>query len=275
MKASVFLLAQLLCLSVTWAQEGSGGGQDSPTRSKETEANVTTTKQTSDRTTNNPKIWAEMRMLSDMVVKQRMELTVTNSRLRYVEARQKNNEELMDDMKIDLDLTERNMEDLDKENAALEVRLSASERQMDKLKRANAGTAKVAFSAGLTDSGFLGGFNSDRRLIYTRVLTNIGSAYDPATGIFTAPVAGVYYFRFTASDNRSGMFLAIRLDRNGKKVVWNEEHNNGEGHTYISNGVVLELEVGGTVTMHLPRGKGIFDNRDNHSIFSGFLLFPL
>uniref|UniRef100_A0AAY5K023 C1q domain-containing protein n=1 Tax=Esox lucius TaxID=8010 RepID=A0AAY5K023_ESOLU len=248
--------------------------------SQEKDAKETTTKQTIGPTTTNPEIWAELRMLSDMVVKQIVELTVTKSKLRYMEARLKDSEDLVDDMKIDLVLTERTVEDLDKENAGkirrtLEVRLSASEKRVEELKRENADKPKVAFSAGLTDSGFLGGFNSDRRLIYTRVLTNTGLAYDPTTGIFTAPVAGVYYFRFTASDNRSGMFLAIRLDRDGKKVVWNEEHNNGEGHTYISNGVVLELEEGGTVTMHLPRGRGIFDNRDNHSIFSGFLLFPL
>ena len=42
---------------------------------------------------------------------------------------------------------------------------------------------KVAFSVALTDSGFMGPVSVDTNLVYTKVITNVGQAYDPITGI--------------------------------------------------------------------------------------------
>lgn len=61
------------------------------------------------------------------------------------------------------------------------TRVTASEREVEELKRENADRPKVAFSAGLT-SGFVGPFNTETTLVYTRVITNIGQAYSPTTG---------------------------------------------------------------------------------------------
>ena len=42
--------------------------------------------------------------------------------------------------------------------------------------------AKVAFSVGLTNDGYVGPFSSQTTLVYKKVFTNIGSAYDTTTG---------------------------------------------------------------------------------------------
>lgn len=42
---------------------------------------------------------------------------------------------------------------------------------------------KVAFSAGLTDSGSVGPFDEERTLIFSKTFTNIGQAYNRAAGV--------------------------------------------------------------------------------------------
>lgn len=45
-----------------------------------------------------------------------------------------------------------------------------------------AGTLKVAFSAGLTDSGSVGPFDDETTLIFSKTFSNVGGAYEPSTG---------------------------------------------------------------------------------------------
>jgi len=57
----------------------------------------------------------------------------------------------------------------------------------------------VAFFVGLSDN--VGPIKSQAPtpVVFDRVVTNIGSAYDPATGRFTAPVNGTYQFNVVIS----------------------------------------------------------------------------
>ncbi|XP_042366300.1 complement C1q tumor necrosis factor-related protein 3-like [Plectropomus leopardus] len=136
-----------------------------------------------------------------------------------------------------------------------------------------AGTPKLAFSAALTLSGKIGPFNTETPLIYSRVFTNIGGAYNSATGIFTAPVKGVYYFRFTAFNNKSGEWLAVNLYHNNQRILHNSEL--ATGHTFIANALILQLEQGSVVNMRLQINCGVYDDSSSLNTFSGFLLYPL
>ncbi|XP_062297140.1 complement C1q tumor necrosis factor-related protein 3-like isoform X2 [Scomber scombrus] len=135
------------------------------------------------------------------------------------------------------------------------------------------GSPKVAFSAGLTTAGKIGPFNIETPLVYSRVFTNIGESYSPITGIFTAPVKGVYYFRFTAFNNKKGEWMAVNMYHNSQRMLHNSELS--DVHSFIANALILQLEKGSVVYMRLHQGNGLYDNASTWNTFSGFLMFPL
>ncbi|XP_048011405.1 uncharacterized protein LOC125245018 [Megalobrama amblycephala] len=134
---------------------------------------------------------------------------------------------------------------------------------------------EIAFSAALmkSGSGYTGPFTTETTLTYKNVFTNIGNAYNPLTGSFTAPLKGAYMFRFSVRGD-GGTAATATIFKNGKRVVIAHD-NQAQGVLSSSNGVVLILEVGDVVYVRLWSGRRIFDSQNNFNTFSGFLLFPL
>ena len=111
--------------------------------------------------------------------------------------------------------------------------------------------------------------------VVIRIITHVGQAYSNITGFFTAPVKGVYYFRFTVMDELHKTWITIKMFKNGKQVMWLGEYDNDGQRSYLSSGVTLQLEVGDKVNMQLPKSHKLYDDSNDHSTFSGFLLFTL
>uniref|UniRef100_A0A3B4UHJ9 Cerebellin 17 n=1 Tax=Seriola dumerili TaxID=41447 RepID=A0A3B4UHJ9_SERDU len=172
------------------------------------------------------------------------------------------------------------MDDVQAENTVQDVELSSlmdrtntTEHRVDILIK---DSAKVAFYAALTNSGTVGPYNTPKVLRFSKVFTNIGKAYSPTTGFFTAPVKGLYFFRFTVcSHMNEHIVMAVKLLHNGRSIMYNlQTWDNGFGQfEYMSNAVILELNVGDELHLVLPEGGQTYDNGNNHSTFSGFLLF--
>ncbi|GAA6222702.1 cerebellin-2-like [Lates japonicus] len=152
---------------------------------------------------------------------------------------------------------------------AMETRLEGSENQILELK--NKESTKVIFSAeaGRGDAS-IGPFNTDTTVIYKKVITNIGNAYSLSTGIFAAPVAGVYYFSifYHASGSHGSM---LRLFKNSEEIVIAHDFQSASDRADNgANAVFLQLQQGDQVYVQLAANSHIWGA--SHSTFSGYLV---
>ncbi|GAA6222720.1 CAP-Gly domain-containing linker protein 1-like [Lates japonicus] len=144
------------------------------------------------------------------------------------------------------------------------------EPEVDKLKAAV--NTKVAFSATIIESKdvFTGPktATTSSTLIFNKVFTNIGNAYNSKTGVFTAPVKGVYHFSFMTFGYNSHTSGGI-LVKNGHYQVSTWEFTGPDISDTTSNTVILELNVTDCINIILWEGGKI-----HTGVFSGFLVYP-
>ncbi|XP_026114927.1 cerebellin-4-like [Carassius auratus] len=167
------------------------------------------------------------------------------------------------DVLKDLGATEKQLKDL-------EIRLANSEAQIEQIKKETQDRPKVAFSASFGSNGFFGPVKADSTLVYKNVFINVGDAYNQDTGIFTAPVRGVYYFSFfyhCAPDHGT----KLNLYRNGKPEALAQNHKSEQSAENGGNGLILLLEKEDQVYMVLQKNNWIWDTY-NVTVFSGFLI---
>uniref|UniRef100_A0A8C5HXV4 C1q domain-containing protein n=1 Tax=Gouania willdenowi TaxID=441366 RepID=A0A8C5HXV4_GOUWI len=137
---------------------------------------------------------------------------------------------------------------------------------------------QVAFSASLWTSGsggLTGPFNTNTDLIFKGFIENIGNAYNPQTGLFTAPVRGGYHFELYIHGygNRS-YALAAWLVENRQHICSAHAYQPSNG-VQTANGATLQLEVGDVVLVCQWANTVIWDDNNVHTIFSGPLLFTM
>uniref|UniRef100_A0A3B3TM81 Complement C1q-like protein 2 n=1 Tax=Poecilia latipinna TaxID=48699 RepID=A0A3B3TM81_9TELE len=134
----------------------------------------------------------------------------------------------------------------------------------------------LAFSASLlaTGQGHTGPFNTHINLIFKHVVTNIGNAYNPNTGLFTAPVRGVYHFEFHIYGHGSNNPTSAELVKNRQQIftAWTSQPAGGQK---ASNGVSLLLEIGDVVFLRMRANSWVADTAGHHTTFSGHLLFTM
>uniref|UniRef100_A0A3P8NX49 C1q domain-containing protein n=1 Tax=Astatotilapia calliptera TaxID=8154 RepID=A0A3P8NX49_ASTCA len=136
---------------------------------------------------------------------------------------------------------------------------------------------QVAFSASLLaeGGGITGPFNTHTTLVFKHLVTNIGNAYNPHTGIFTAPVRGAYHFEWYVCGPGDPVYgVAVVLFKNGERIFSAWERQASHFGT-ASNGASLRLETGDQVFLCLWVSFKIYDNHFHHSTFSGHLLFTM
>ncbi|XP_063752161.1 complement C1q-like protein 2 [Eleginops maclovinus] len=239
MKVAFGLLLLLLCLCGAQGESGGLGevGESSKLQEEWTQQNPNATA---------PDIWAELKELRDMVVELKVHVKILQGDYSEVERRLSSSEwELLD-----------------------------TKKRIDQLENLSAANTKVAFYTALTDAGYVGPYTTDTTLKYSKVFTNIGNAYDAATGFFKAPVKGAYYFQFTVCGHHTGL-MGVYVYKNNQRIMFNVEWKEAQQYKYFTNSVVLELMAGDKIHLALPATHALYDDGSNQSTFSGALLFPL
>ncbi|XP_051256976.1 complement C1q tumor necrosis factor-related protein 3-like [Dicentrarchus labrax] len=150
-----------------------------------------------------------------------------------------------------------------------EIRLKESENQILELKKKEKNM--VVFSAAAEGSGHIGPFNTDTTLVFKAVKTNIGNAYSPSTGIFAAPVPGIYYFTFFYHAAGS-QEVFLTLMKNNEDVVRTADHRTShDGADNGGNAVFLQLKQGDQVYLRLRANAHVW-GMQYLTTFSGFLV---
>ncbi|XP_044188161.1 complement C1q-like protein 2 [Thunnus albacares] len=160
----------------------------------------------------------------------------------------------------------------------LEEKLQNTGKEVLELRSLIKGAPQVAFSAALRDSGSgnTGPISANTPLQYKRVFSNTGSGYNPSTGIFTAMVKGMYFFRFSMFNNiNPHANSVVSLMKNGVRLTSVWDTSGTDSNDMGSNAAVIPLDVGDNVYVELQAHRIIYDDSMNYNTFSGFLLFTM
>lgn len=91
-----------------------------------------------------------------------------------------------------------------------------------------------------------------------------------SSGVFTAPVAGVYYFTIFYHGGRSYPHY-LRMFKNNELTVFTADHKTeSDGADNGGNAVFLQLQQGDQV--YVSMAANTYVGGDDHTTFSGFLV---
>ncbi|KAL2094492.1 hypothetical protein ACEWY4_009211 [Coilia grayii] len=94
-------------------------------------------------------------------------------------------------------------------------------------------------------------------------------------GVFTVPVSGVYFFRFTVATETPSYSSGAILYRNQEQVLNIFTHDKNGQLRHYSSGTVLQVNKGDKIYLRLDTNYQLYDDAHNHNTFGGFLLFPI
>ncbi|XP_062375868.1 complement C1q-like protein 2 [Sardina pilchardus] len=200
-------------------------------------------------------------------------LTASESKAETMETRLRASEKTVEEQRAVIKELKEKQEEQAAAVRAVGGNVNITGSQVEELRRERE-QRRVSFSASLGDGTF-GPFKDATPLVFKHPFINIGSAYNPNTGVFTAPVRGVYHFVFFIFGNgHASTPTGVSLYKNAQHIVLAYAEQTAK-YVKPSNGASLLLEVGDVVYLKLWPNGWARDNDNHHTTFSGHLLFPV
>jgi len=128
----------------------------------------------------------------------------------------------------------------------------------------------VAFFATLTS--YIQHAGRNQTIVFDRVVTNVGNAYNSHVGVFTAPVSGIYVFSVSllGYPGHTNVYELYKNDVLLSNIfLWTPVIGQYESTSQTS---VLQLNKGDDVTLRNRFVDEILHG-DNYSTFAGFLVW--
>jgi C1q-related factor len=102
---------------------------------------------------------------------------------------------------------------------------------------------------------------------------NVGGGMNLASGIFTAPKSGIYFFSFTGLKQYDNVYAAVDLYHNSNHIT-TAAGTAVNGHLTETLSSTLSLKSGDQISLRLTYGQ-LHDNSDHYTNFNGLLLQEL
>ena len=134
-------------------------------------------------------------------------------------------------------------------------------------KSPNADNKQVAFSGTLKQKIPRSEFG--KIVKFDVVTTNVGNAYDPATGIFRSPVSGLYLITTTVLGDKNS-FVILETRHNGTLIARSHSGSGGYGHKSGTDISVVHMKKGDTISSKVTSGGAAY--LDHFSRFTAALL---
>ena len=123
---------------------------------------------------------------------------------------------------------------------------------------------------------------SGENLIFEDILVNSGNAYNPTTGVFQAPLNGIYEFSFSCYHDFKSPKNVVEVMKNGRMELaiqgssmlgWHDGIESDKGLNFGSNWM-MSLKKGDRINLRVSMGT-VFSAKHANKIFTGKFLIQV
>ncbi|KAK7089095.1 hypothetical protein V1264_024360 [Littorina saxatilis] len=148
----------------------------------------------------------------------------------------------------------------------LQIKMTGVENEIATLQQ------RVAFTAHFNEGGPIN-IGTTAPIPFSHVTINVGNGYNPNSGVFTAPVSGVYLFLLhVKGDYTRKIIVEVEIVKSSTVLFLTGVHNELNTHAQTSASVAAHVNAGERVFVRHHSGPTTLDKWYD-TAFSGFLLY--